>query len=231
MHVDLFGLPTSGNSLRIRAGAIAAFTLLCTSARLPAQPVAVRQLEGEVRGFLVLRDSDGRVIANGDSIQTTRGAHISNRLVFHFKDGSMQDESVIFTQKGHFRVLSDHLVQKGPAFRHGVDLSIDAFTGMVPVSTTDDKGQEKVESSRMKLPADLANGIVPVILKNLAPGAQSITESMAVASPKPLLIKLAITAEGEDSFSTGSAAHKATRYDIKVDITLLRGSTRLKSRP
>jgi hypothetical protein len=46
---------------------------------------------------------------------------------------------------------------------------------------------------------------------------------MVVAAPKPLLVKLAISAEGEDWFLTGGARHKATRYVVKVDIGGVRG--------
>jgi hypothetical protein len=75
----------------------------------------------------------------------------------------------------------------------------------------------------VELPPDLANGIVSIVMKNLAPGAQSATASMVVATPKPLLIKLAITAAGEDSFSTGATRHEAVRYRVKVDIGGIRG--------
>lgn len=188
-----------------------------------AQTVAVRQPEGIVRGYLVLRNAENEIIANGDSTQTTQGGRVTNRLTFHFKDGSLQDETVVFTQSGHFRVLSDHMVQKGPTFKRPTDLSINAVNGQVVVRYTDDKGQEKVESANMKLPPDLANGIVPVVLKNLAPGTQNLTQSMVVAAPKPMLIKLVITAEGQDPFSTGTAGHKATRYNVKVDIGGIKG--------
>lgn len=201
---------------------ISTLALLWT-AFLPAQPIAVRQLEGEVRGFLVLRTLNGEIVANGDSMQVTHGGVITNRLTFHFKDGSLQDETVVFTQKGHFHVISDHLVQKGPTFKQPVDLSINGNTGQVSVTYSGDKGQQKVDSDHLDLPPDLANGIVPVVLKNLPPGQQSVTESMVVAAPKPTLVKLVIHAEGEDSFSTGTESHKATRYDIKVDIGGIKG--------
>jgi len=42
-------------------------------------------------------------------------------------------------------------------------------------------------------------------------GAQSAAAAMVVAAPKPHLVKLAISAEGEDWFMTGGARHKATR--------------------
>jgi hypothetical protein len=198
-------------------GAIFHYGPLC------AQPISVHQQQGQVHGFLVLLSLNGEILANGDSIQQVHGGQVTNRLTFHFKDGSMQDETVVFAQSGNFRVLSDHLVQRGPTFKNSMDLMIDAKTGKVTVKYTNAKGESKVETKTMKLPPDLANGIVPVVLQNLAPGTQSATESMVVATPKPMLIKLAINAEGEDSFSTGSAAHKSTRYKIHVDIGGIKG--------
>jgi len=119
-------------------------SVLFLSAVLSAQPVAVRQMEGEVRGFAVLRTLNGEIVADGDSTQVTHGGQITNRLTFHFKDGSLQDETVVFTQNGHFRVLSDHLVQKGPTFKHPMDVAINTVTGQVTVIYKDDKGEEKV---------------------------------------------------------------------------------------
>ncbi|HUB79629.1 MAG TPA: hypothetical protein VMB03_12575 [Bryobacteraceae bacterium] len=184
----------------------------------------MRQPEGEVRGFLVLRGEDGAFVANGDSMQTVRNGKLVYRAVYRFKDGSLQDETTIFTQSGHFRVLSDHLIQKGPLFKHPIDMTVNAGTGEVTVLHTDDKGVQKTENAHMKLPTDLANGIVPILLKNLAPGTASITESMVVASPKPMLIKLQIRSEGEDSFTTGSLGRKATRYTVHVDIGGVKGA-------
>ena len=178
--------------------------------------MAVRHLEGVVHGFLVLRTLDGVIVADGESLQVAKGDRVTNRLVYHFKDGSDQDETVVFSQRGHFRLLSDHLVQKGPAFKHPMDVSVNGVTGMVTVRTPD-----KTETKHLDLPPDLANGMVPVLLKNL--GSQSAEISMVVATPKPILVKLLVTPQGEDSFVTGGARHKATRFNIKVDIGGLRG--------
>jgi hypothetical protein len=191
---------------------------------LLAQPVAVRQSEGLIRGFLVVRNLDGTLAGNQDSLQTTRGGLIVYRSVIRLKDGSTIDETTIFSQNGHFRVLNDHLVQKGPAFKHPLEMTIDARAGNVTVVQTDDKGVQKTESEHMDLPLDLANGIVPVLLKNLTPAEQSITESMVVATPKPMLIKLQIHVEGEDAFTAGSVSYKATRYNVHVDIGGLKGA-------
>src|SRR5438128_10976786 len=66
-----------------------------------AEPVVVRHVEGLVHGFLSLRSPEGAVIANGDLIQDTRGGRVTSRLVYHFKDGSLQDETAVFSQRGH----------------------------------------------------------------------------------------------------------------------------------
>ena len=214
---------TSGRFRLSMLAFVLAWAALFQAASLSAQSAAVRQMEGGVRGFLVLRTLDGAIIADGDLTQVTHGSQVTNRLVFHFKDGSLQDETVVFSQSGHFHLLADHLVQKGPAFKHPMDVSINGSTGVVTVGYRDDDGKDKTATARLALPPDLANGMIPMLLKNLAPGAQSATASMVVATPKPLLVKLAITAEGEDSFSTGGASHEATRYVVKVNIGGVRG--------
>jgi hypothetical protein len=185
--------------------------------------VPVRQLEGEVRGFLALSTLEGAVIADGDSAQVTHGNEVTSRLTLRFKDGSLQEETVVFTQNGHFHLLSDHLVQKGPTFKQPMDVAIDGTTGVVTVGYRGGHGEAKTETARLQLPPDLANGMIPIVLKNLSPGAQSTTASMVVATPKPLLVKLVITTAGEDSFSTGAISHRATRYRVKVDIGGVRG--------
>jgi hypothetical protein len=190
---------------------------------LQAEPVAVRHSEGVVRGFLVLRSVDsGAIIANGDLIQFSRGDRVTSRLVFHFKDGSLQDETAVFTQRGKFRLLSDHLVQRGPSFPHPMELWIDATSGRVTVRHRDD-GKEKFIEKRMELPSDLANGMMVTLLKNISPDSPSTTVSMLFATPKPRLVKLEITPMGREPFTVGRASYKATRFDVKVEIGGLAG--------
>jgi hypothetical protein len=217
-----FALP--GGRFRLSGIAIVlAWSITNHPSALSADPVTVRYAEGQVHGFLTLRTLDGAIIASGDLTQTDHGGRVTSELVFHFKDGSVQDETTVFSQTGRLRLLADHLVQKGPAFKHAVDVAINGTTGLVMVHSRDDNGKEKVETGTLKIPPDLVNGMVPILLKNMAPGTQSTSASMIVATPKPLVVTLAITAEGEDSFSTGGVSRKATRYDVKVDIHGVRG--------
>ena len=64
-----------------------------------ADPVPVRHVGGTIRGLLELRGEDGRVIASGDITRVVRGDRITSRIVFHFKDGSIDDETTVFSQR------------------------------------------------------------------------------------------------------------------------------------
>lgn len=188
-----------------------------------AEPVVVRYAEGEVHGFLALRSLEGTLLATGDLIQIARGDRVTSRLVFHFKDGSIHDETAVFSQRGHFRLLSDHLVQKGPAFEHPIEMTIDAPGGQVTVRYKNDHGEEKVEAERMDLPPDLANGIIITLLKNVRRNALPPSVSLVAPTPKPRLVKVTIAVAGTDSFSIAGSARKATDYVLKVDIGGLAG--------
>lgn len=180
--------------------------------------VAVRHTEGVLHGFLVLRTLAGEPLADGDLVQIARGDRVTSQLVFHFKDGSVHDETAVFSQRGNFRLLNYHLIQKGRAFPHPVAVSIDGSTGQVTVRSTDDDGKEKVATERLNLPRDVANGMILTLLKNIRSKAQQMTLSMVAATPKPRLVKLAITRQGEDLFAVGGSSRKATHYVVKVEI-------------
>lgn len=89
---------------------------LLQSDMLLAARVAVRPTEGLVHGFLLLSSMEGKPLAEGDLIQVSRGNRVTTRLAFRFKDGSIHDETAVFSQRGNFRLLICHLVQNGPTF-------------------------------------------------------------------------------------------------------------------
>ena len=183
-----------------------------------ADPIAVRYPEGLIHGFLVLRTPAGETLADGDLIQVAHGERVTTRLMFHFKDGSLHEETAVYSQHRNFRLLSGHLIQKGPTFPHPMELSIDASTGRVTVHTTGDDGKEEVLTERLKIPPDVANGMVLTLLKNIQPDATQMKVSMVAATPKPRLVKLAITPRGEEPFSVGGASRKAAHYVVHVEI-------------
>jgi hypothetical protein len=192
-----------------------AFVLL--PAASGAQPVTVRQPEGVLHGFLALRTLEGDTLASGDLTQFLRGGRVTSRLLFAFKDGSVHDETVVFKQQRRFEALSYKLVQKGPAFTRPMEVSFDGANGHVTVRHTDEEGKENVESERVKVPPDLANGMVPILLKNSHPEAPP-TVSLLAATPKPRLVKLAISSAGEERFLVAGSPRRAIHYVVKVEI-------------
>jgi hypothetical protein len=198
-------------------------SVACLAPAVDADPVAVRFAEGVVHGFLTLRAPGGPVLASGDLLQTASGGRVRSRLVFKFADGSVSDETAVFTERGHFRLISDHVIQRGPAFERSVEMAIDAGSGIVTVRHRKGGDEEKVEREQMTLPSDVANGMVSVLLKNIRPGAPAQTLSLVAATPKPRLVKLEVRAAGKDPVTIGGAPRTATHYVLKVDIGGLSG--------
>jgi hypothetical protein len=191
--------------------------------------VAARFREGSVHGFLVLSTLDGTPLADGDLTQSLRGDRVTSHLVYHFKDGSLHDETAVFTDRGDFRLLSYHLSQEGATFPHPMEVWIDTAKSQVRVRSSedeekgegkDDKGQKKVTDKveHVDLSPDVSNGLVLILLKNIRPEATETKVSMVAATPKPRVVKLAITAQGEDHFLIAGSRRKATQYVVKVEI-------------
>ena len=185
---------------------------------ISAEPMAVRYSEGLVHGFLTLRSLDGQILADGDLSQVARADRVTSKLVFRFRDGSYHEETVVFSQTRTFRLVTDHLVQKGPSFPHQVDMLIDHSRQHVTVRYIDGDGKAKVADERMNLPEDLANGLMSILMKNYPPNGPPVTLSMVAATPKPRVVKLVVIPTGEEPFSNGKALHKATHFRVKVEI-------------
>jgi hypothetical protein len=193
-------------------------TILLLSGALSAEPVKVRYVEGTVHGFLALRTPEGETLASGDLVQLSHGDRITTKVVFHFKDGSIDDETTVYSQRGLFRLLKDHHIQKGPSFPHPLDLSIDTSTGQVTVRSANKDGKEDVATQHVELPADLSNGMIPTLLMNLPRGATQTKFSMLVATPKPRIVQLAISPDGDDPVWVQGSRLNAKRYLVKVEI-------------
>lgn len=195
---------------------------LAAPGRAGADAVAVRHPEGLVHGFLALRSATGEVLAGGELIQTSRGAVVTSELVFHFKDGSLHDETTVFDQSGRFKVLSYHLKQKGPSFPKPLDFTLDGKTGGSKVDWVDD-GEAKTASDRIEeVPADLADGLMPILLKNIDP-ATPLELSMLAATPRPRMVGLKVELAGEEPLTAGGISQKALHFVVKVKLGGLPG--------
>jgi hypothetical protein len=195
------------------------FLLVCLvqATAILAEPLAVRYIEGETHGFLVLRTMDGKRLADGDLRQFVKGDRVTSQVSFQFKDGSLYEDTAVFTQRREFQLVTDHLVQKGPSFKEAMDMFTDVpkYQGN---GSLDAHGKTKEASQQMELPSDLANGMVFTLLKNIEPTPHPTTLSMVVGTPKPRIVKLEITPVDEEPFLVGDSKRKALHYDVHVKI-------------
>jgi hypothetical protein len=187
-----------------------------------AEMVSVRHPEGLVHGFLALRTLTGDTLANGDLIQDVKGDRVTSQLVFHFRDGSLHDETAVFTQRKQFRLVTYELVQKGAAFPRPVHVSVEGASGKTTVRYTD-KGEEKFETADLKGAAGLANGMLPILLKNVPPQTAKTTLGFLAVTPKPMTVNLEIKPAGAETFKVAGSPRKATHYVVHVDIKGLAG--------
>lgn len=200
---------------RAIAGLLVLMIALLWQRPLSASPVPVRFTEGSLHGFLVLSTSQGVLIASGDLLQVARDGEVKSRLVFHFKDGSVLDETVVFTQRNVFTMQSYHLVQRGPVFPEDTEISLERASGKYHVRTRSRKdGREKVRDGTLALPPDVSNGMVLTLVKNLSAGAGE-TVHMVAFTPAPKIIKLELAPAGEQKVVVGGTEKTATRYVLK----------------
>jgi hypothetical protein len=182
-----------------------------------ASDVPVRYPEGVLTGFLVLRNMEGKRIADGDLAQTLHGDRVTLHLTLRFLDGSSYDEVTVLTQHETFRLISDRLVQKGPSFDPEMEASIDVASGKVSVHSTDKKGKQDQYAESMSLPPELANGILFTLLKNVDTRA-AISVPFLAFTPKPRLVQFEISPQAEQSVLAGSRRYPVLHFLIKVKI-------------
>jgi hypothetical protein len=181
---------------------------------LAADSVPVRRTQGTFHGFLVLKTVEGTTLATGDLIQVAHGDQVTSRLIFHFRDGSLDDETTVFSQHKVFQLISDHHVQRGPSFPKPLDMLVNAATGEITYHDPDGK----TTKHHLDLEPDISNGLPLALLLNLLPTTPPIRLSMVAPTSKPRLIHIVITPEGKDPLSIGGIRHQATSYRIKVEL-------------
>ena len=140
------------------------------------------------------------------------------RLTYKFVDGSIDDETTTYRQQGTFRLVLNHHVQRGPFFVKPVDFSVEAATGVATSRTADKNGNIHVESHRIDLPDDLANGFVGTLLLNAPQNTTSFRVGMLAPVGSGRLIRLLISPEGEQPFHTAGQTLQATVFRIHPEL-------------
>lgn len=206
--------------LRVTIGAALALAFVVAGfAPAAAEPIAVRYTEGITRGFPVLRSVGGEKLAQGELTQVPRNdGVVESRLVFRFKDGSLYDERLTFSQRDVFTLLSYHIVQRGPSFPESMDARVDRKTGKYEVRYKgDEDAPEETLKGNFDMPGDVYNGLLSTLMKNM-PVATPATVQIIAFTPKPRLVKMLLKPTTEDPMNVNDAAVIATRFLVRPQL-------------
>jgi hypothetical protein len=136
--------------------------------------------------FSVLRSAGGEKLAQGEVIQIPWGDRVEPHLAFRFRDESLYDEPVVFSQRETFTLLSDQRVQKGPSFPESIDAKIDRESGRYEVRHNGDEvAAEEVVKGKIELPDDVYNELLCLLMKNLPAGTATAVQVIAFTSRPP----------------------------------------------
>jgi hypothetical protein len=193
-------------------------TVLFSTSVMLAVPVTVKQPQGVTHGFLTVRSEKGALLGSGELTQLAVGNKIKARLTLSFRDGSVDDEAVVYTQVGDFKLIEDHHVQKGPSFPEPIDMNVDVPSGTVTMRSKGKDGETKLTSDRMDLPNDLANGMIGTLLLNLPRGGSGAEWHMLAPSGKGRLVKIVVSPASPGTFRIAGLAKRASVYRLHVDI-------------
>jgi hypothetical protein len=193
------------------------FLALLVVALLPlarAEQLKVIYPQGSAHGFIEVTTLAGNHIAVGDLTRRLRGDVVTSRLTIKFLDGSLDDETTVFSQDGMFHLISDHHVQRGPLFPKPIDVTIDVASGQV--TSIDENG--KMTRAHVDMPADIYNGLTLAVVMNMSPTTPETRIAIIAGSSKPRIVHLSIKNAGEVSFTLGGMPRKGTDYLVHVEI-------------
>jgi hypothetical protein len=196
---------------------VASALLAALPAGFPAargETIPVRHPQGFAHGFVEVVTLQGQRIAVGDLTLRLRGDVVTSRLVLRFLDGSVDDETTIYSQRVTYRFLSDHHIQRGPSFPTPLDATVDARKGLV-IATAPDGRRTQVH---LDMPPDLYNGMASSLLMNVLPSTPETKIAVVVPGTTPRIVHLSMKPAGERSFTMGGSARKATDYVVHVEL-------------
>lgn len=188
-----------------------------------AAPIAVRYAEGVTHGFLTLRNAAGETLAEGDLLQVVKPEGVDSRLVFRFHDGSVHDETVVFTQRKVFTVQRYHLIQRGPSFPEQLEVKMERRTGRYEARSRKGDDEPEAVTGDLDMAPDLYNGMMITLLKNLPKGATETVQNAAFM-PRPTVIELELSSVGEETVMAGDRKVEVTHFIMTPKLGLLRGA-------
>ncbi|MBE7157147.1 MAG: hypothetical protein INR62_01705 [Rhodospirillales bacterium] len=197
--------------------------MLAGNGLLAADPIQAKHKQGSNHAFILLKDQTGRLIALGDHISITEGNQVNSRLTFHFKDGSLDDETTVYRQTSVLQLVTDHHVQHGPSFPQPVDLTINMPENELKWREAK-AGKEDVKVEHKSLPADLVNGLLGPMLQNYPKGSAELKASYVSGDSKLRIVQLSVKPAGKGDFTVAGTSHLADQYTIHVELGGIAGA-------
>jgi hypothetical protein len=197
---------------------ITALVVLIAGTAAMADPISVRHIQRPMHRSMTARSETGQTIATGDFSQVVQGDEVTMRLIYHFVDGSIDDEITTYRQQDTFRLVRTHHIQNGPFFVKPVDFAIEVATGIATTCTTDTNGKMHTQSDHINLPDDLANGFVGTLLLNTPPDSAPFRVGMLVPFSGGKLIRLLISPDKTQPFHTPGQTSKAAVFHIHPEL-------------
>jgi len=197
---------------------VAAFLTITLGTAALAERISAKHIQLPMHAFMVTRSETGKIIARTEFTQVVQGDEVTMRLTSHFVDGSIDDETTTYKDRGTLRLVRDHHIQKGPFFAKPFDFAVEAATGIAISRTTDRNSKIHVESEHMDLPDDLANGFVGTLLLNVPHNTAPFRVGILAPIGGGRLIRILISPEGEQSFHMGGQTLKATVFRIHPEL-------------
>jgi hypothetical protein len=184
-----------------------------------AAPVPVRWAKGSAHAYLVLRDAQERVIAQGDWWQIPHDDQIEVHLRFDFGDGSLSHETYVLSQRRVWTLLSYKSEQRGPSFPRDIEAQVDRGSGRYTVRTKDrGDGDVDRDEGTIELPEDAYPfGPLAMLLENVKPG-EGISGHAVAFTPKPRVLNLEIMPGVEDRVAVEGTKRKIRRYVVNAKL-------------
>lgn len=167
--------------------------------------------------MLLIYTESGKLVGVADDTNVAHGKTWTARLTLRFRDGSVDDDTTVYTQRPDLHVISDHHIQKGPSFPKPMDMTVDTASGQVTYHEVKG-GKDEVKTDHLDVPQDLANGLLGLVVQNFPRGVDEVKVGYIVAAPKPRLVKLAISRDGQVGFTIGGERRKANNFKIHFEL-------------
>jgi len=199
------------------------FTVLATALCVlqPARPVELTSLSGAAHGYPAYRDSNGKMLAEGEFMQWVQDDRLHVKLTYKFKNGGHIEEKAVFRQE-------PELIQEEWSWRESKDGQVAReFSVNFASKTATAQKREKNEPKHWEEKLEVEPGktfagfgftlALQNLRKRLLAGERIELKAVGFA-PKPQLVKVQISHAGVDKIEMSERTLKGDHFVIHPDL-------------